>query len=112
MAYGNLTKHLGAAAVAAGIVLASASFAHAQWTVKTKCYYGTCTESVQPGVPGTSLANIIQVPGPANDEERREAAERDKRWVSACKPTLRQDRLGMVRYQYALPGCEFGRGSE
>jgi hypothetical protein len=50
------------------------------------------------------------VPQPANAEDRAHAAEEDRRWVERCRPTLRQDRYGVPRYQYARPGCEFGVG--
>jgi hypothetical protein len=54
--------------------------------------------------------NIRKVPQPGNDAERARAIEQDRRWVARCRPTLRQDRYGVPRYQYARPGCEFGVG--
>jgi hypothetical protein len=53
---------------------------------------------------------IRKVPQPASAEDRARAAEEDRRWVERCRPTLRQDRYGVPRYQYARPGCEFGVG--
>jgi len=53
---------------------------------------------------------IRKVPQPLNAEDRARAGEEDRRWVARCRPTLRQDRYGVVRYQYARPGCEFGVG--
>lgn len=53
---------------------------------------------------------IRKVPQPQNAEERARAAEEDRRWVARCRPTLRQDRYGVARYQYARRGCEFGVG--
>ena len=53
---------------------------------------------------------IRKVPQPVSAEERARAAEEDRRWVARCRPTLRQDRYGVARYQYARPGCEFGVG--
>jgi hypothetical protein len=45
-------------------------------------------------------------PGPQGDAE---SAERDRKWVARCRPVIKQDRYGVERYQYAAPGCEFGR---
>ena len=53
---------------------------------------------------------IRKVPQPRNEAERARAGEEDRRWVARCRPTLRQDRYGVPRYQYARPGCEFGVG--
>jgi hypothetical protein len=47
---------------------------------------------------------------PPHDEQlEREAAQRERRWVARCRPVLREDHYGVSRYQYAAPGCEFGR---
>ena len=53
---------------------------------------------------------IRKVPQPQNAEERARAAEEDRHWVARCRPTLRVDRYGVARYQYARRGCEFGVG--
>jgi len=53
---------------------------------------------------------IRKVPQPRDAAERARASEEDRRWVARCRPTLRQDRYGVPRYQYARPGCEFGVG--
>ena len=53
---------------------------------------------------------VRKVPQPGTAEERASAREEDRRWVERCRPTLRQDRYGVPRYQYARPGCEFGVG--
>ncbi len=51
---------------------------------------------------------IRTVPQAADDTERNQAAERDRRWQARCKPTIAQDRYGVPRYRYAAPGCAFG----
>ena len=51
----------------------------------------------------------IQHYGEAKEEAAAEAREREKLWVSRCRPTLRQDPFGVSRYVYAAPGCEYGR---
>jgi hypothetical protein len=57
---------------------------------------------------GRLSPHIIAVPPPASEAERAAAEARDRRWVTRCRPTIRQDRYGMPRYSYAAPGCEYG----
>ena len=45
---------------------------------------------------------------PASAQEEAEVAERDRQWVAWCRPVIKQDRYGVRRYHYAVPGCEFG----
>ena len=47
--------------------------------------------------------------GEAAEEAAAESREREKLWVSRCRPSLREDVHGVSRYVYAAPGCEFGR---
>jgi hypothetical protein len=42
--------------------------------------------------------------------DRARAEQRERRWVTRCQPTIKQDRYGVARYHYAMPGCEFGVG--
>lgn len=51
---------------------------------------------------------VRTVPQPANDEEKAQAAARDRKWIDRCHPTIAQDRYGVPRYHYAARGCEFG----
>ncbi|HTV38721.1 MAG TPA: hypothetical protein VMF12_19995 [Xanthobacteraceae bacterium] len=53
---------------------------------------------------------VREVPQPLDQAARALAKERDRRWVNRCKPTIEQDRYGVPRYRYAVPGCEFGVG--
>ena len=55
--------------------------------------------------PRTSLA-------PEDPKLAAEAAEREAKWVTRCKPVIRQDRYGVRRYHYAAPGCEFGKAED
>jgi hypothetical protein len=55
---------------------------------------------------------VRTLPAARSTAEDAELAERDRRWVGHCRPVLRQDRYGVERYQYAVPGCEYGRISE
>ena len=50
-----------------------------------------------------------QPPRPPTEQEIAEARERDRAWQVRCKPTIRQDDLGVSRYSYAASGCEYGR---
>jgi hypothetical protein len=51
------------------------------------------------------------VPQPLDAAERDRAMQRDRRWVDRCRPVIRQDRYGVARYHYSMPGCEFGIGA-
>lgn len=48
---------------------------------------------------------VRTVPPPADPAA---AAERERKWIADCKPTLARDHYGVMRYQYAKAGCEFG----
>jgi hypothetical protein len=45
----------------------------------------------------------------ASPQEEAESAERERQWAARCHPVVKQDQYGVGRYQYAAPGCEFGR---
>jgi hypothetical protein len=49
---------------------------------------------------------------PRDEQLEKEAAARERRWVARCRPVLKEDPYGVSRYQYAAPGCEFGRTQE
>lgn len=53
---------------------------------------------------------VRDVPKPDDKADRAAAEERERRWANRCRPTIEQDRYGVPRYHYALPGCEFGVG--
>jgi hypothetical protein len=53
---------------------------------------------------------IRHVPQPTDPEENARARERIRRWADRCRPSISQDRYGVPRYYYTLPGCEFGNG--
>jgi len=46
---------------------------------------------------------------PKDEQLEKEAAARERQWVARCRPVLREDRYGVSRYEYAAPGCEFGK---
>ncbi len=106
MAYGT---PLGPLALVAGIILV-AQPAHAQ-----EMSIGGCIGSrlsincVTRWGPATD-PYIRLVPQPMEAAERARLRERDRRWAARCHPALRQDRYGVARYVYAMPGCEFGAG--
>ena len=58
---------------------------------------------------GRTNPHVINVPGPTSTDEIAAAEARDRRWFERCSPVVRQDRYGMPRYTYSVPGCEFGR---
>lgn len=76
-------------------------------SVTRQCYAGTCTWTSGPA----RHPNIIHVPGPRTADEAAEAQARDDAWVARCNPRPYEDRYGMTRYSYDLPGCEYGGGT-
>ena len=52
---------------------------------------------------------VIRVQAPQSPEELAAANEQDRLWQARCRPTLQQDMLGIDRYYYAAPGCEYGK---
>ncbi len=51
----------------------------------------------------------LKVPDP---KEEAAALERDRKWMARCRPVVRHDQLGVARYVYAAPGCEYGRSED
>jgi hypothetical protein len=51
-------------------------------------------------------------PKPLGDEERAQAAARERKWLAQCQPEIRRDPYGVARYIYAARGCEYGVGSD
>lgn len=51
---------------------------------------------------------IRLVPASRSGEDAAAFAERDRKWVERCRPTIIQDRYGVGRYHYAAARCEFG----
>ncbi len=56
--------------------------------------------------------NVRAVPRPLGDEERAQAAARERRWLAQCQPEIRRDPYGVARYIYAARGCEYGVGAD
>lgn len=52
---------------------------------------------------------VIQISPAKSAEETRAADERDRQWRDRCKPVVKQDTRGVMRYVYAAPGCEYGK---
>jgi hypothetical protein len=53
---------------------------------------------------------FVRTVPPATAAERARAKKHERRWADRCRPVVRQDRYGVPRYHYAMPGCEFGVG--
>jgi hypothetical protein len=104
----------GLIAVAAIVATGAATSAMAQAprtdTVTGSCVFGygiaNCVRQYRYNDPGNSG---IKKYGEAAEEAAADSLEREKLWVSRCRPVLRQDELGVSRYVYAAPGCEYGR---
>jgi hypothetical protein len=53
--------------------------------------------------------NVRVVPQALGDEERAQAAVRERKWLAQCQPVRS---LGVARHQYAARGCEYGIGAD
>jgi hypothetical protein len=56
--------------------------------------------------------NVRVVPKPLGDEEKAQAAARERKWLAQCQPEIRHDVYGVARYIYAARGCEYGAGAD
>jgi hypothetical protein len=56
--------------------------------------------------------HIRRYSAPRDEQLEKEAAARERRWVARCRPVAKEDPYGVSRYQYAAPGCEFGKGQD
>jgi hypothetical protein len=56
--------------------------------------------------------NVRAVPKPLDDEDKAQAAARERKWLAQCQPLLRRDPYGVARYIYAARGCEYGVGAD
>jgi hypothetical protein len=53
--------------------------------------------------------HIRRLPVPRDPQEEAASAERERKWAARCRPVMKQDQYGVSRYEYAAPGCEFGK---
>lgn len=58
------------------------------------------------GQAGNTFVREVPEPVDAPEQARREAG--DRKWMARCHPAIQHDRLGVSRYRYSAPGCEFG----
>jgi hypothetical protein len=98
----------GGLALLASLVLNTAS-AEAGGVNTLNCVGGRSSVSCVETYHRSSNPYIIQVPLPISDEDRAASAAREKQWQEFCRPLILQDRHGVWRYDYAAPGCEYGR---
>ena len=51
---------------------------------------------------------VREVPEPIDEAEKLRREAGDRKWLARCHPVIAHDRLGVARYRYYAPGCEFG----
>ena len=51
---------------------------------------------------------VREVPPPIDEAEKLRREAGDRKWLARCHPVVTHDRLGVARYRYSAPGCEFG----
>jgi hypothetical protein len=84
--------------------------AHAQGIMNSGCIGSWNTLNCVTRWAPSGSPFIRLVPPFPDGGGRKRALAREQRWVYRCRPVIRQDRYGVARYHYALPGCEFGVG--
>jgi hypothetical protein len=105
----------GLVALPAMVVIGASTGAVAQGrrtdTITGSCVfaYGTASCVRQYRYNDAGNTGIKQYGEAAAEEAAAESRERERLWVSRCRPALREDALGVSRYVYAAPGCEYGR---
>lgn len=52
---------------------------------------------------------VIHIPPPQNEKDVADLAVRERQWQARCRPVIKQDVHGVRRYQYAAPGCDYGK---
>jgi hypothetical protein len=55
---------------------------------------------------------VRTVPETLDEGEKAQAAARDHKWLTRCRPVVERDIYGVGRYQYSAPGCEYGLGAD
>jgi hypothetical protein len=100
---------LGAAAVLSGSALLSIPItAHADSMSFGGCVGGWRAPNCASRWGEAHDPFVRSVPAAADETEKARADERDRQWEKRCRPVIAQDALGVPRYEYAAPGCEFG----
>ena len=96
------------AALAAMSLFATETAVRAEGLLVGGCVGGRGSANcvVRWGPPGDPY--VRNVPDPGNEVQKAQAAEREHKWQERCRPVIVQDALGVPRYRYSAPGCEFG----
>jgi len=105
-----------------GLVRGGAAILLSAMTLTTACAGGVGTMSCVRGAGAVNCVgqwgpggdpNVRTVPvKPLGDEERAQAAARERKWLAQCQPEIRRDPYGVARYVYAARGCEYGVGAD
>lgn len=96
-----MIKKLGALVILATVTMLSPAFADG--VRSTNCLV------IRGMISCVTAWRHLASPTTPTEQEIAEARERERRWVARCRPVIKQDSLGVGRYLYAAPGCEYGR---
>ena len=99
-----------AAPIGAAIILSAASLTPTQAAevAVSSCVGGhTSDNCVTRWAPAVD-PYVREIPEPLDAAERAQREARDHKWQARCHPAIERDRLGVRRYRYSAPGCEFG----
>lgn len=93
-------------------VLAVSSAAYAGSVINLNCIGGggsfNCV--AQWATAGDPYVRVV--PEPLGEAQKAQVAARERKWLAQCHPVIERDRLGVPRYRYSAPGCEFGLGMD
>jgi|SRR5687768_1347691 len=92
--------------LALALLASTPALADEGYTVHSNCYNGTHTAGCR-----TTVAPLPE-PMTLTAEEAAEQEAEIVKWEEYCKPTKRQDELGVYRYEYAHKGCDLGKSSD
>lgn len=78
-------------------------------TTSISCFGGRGAGSCVIVEGGGGNPHVRTIPAPKTEQEKAESAQRERLWVSRCKPQMTVDDYGVQRYAYSARGCEFGK---
>jgi hypothetical protein len=78
-------------------------------TVLLSCFGGRGAGSCVIVEGGGGNPHVRTIAGPTTEQDKAESAQRERLWVARCKPQMAVDDMGVQRYTYAAPGCDFGK---
>ena len=89
--------------LAAVLLTSTAAFADDEFRVNSRCYGNSYVSGCKTVYSGPNEPIYL------TPEERAAQEAEIAKWEAFCKPTKRQDALGVYRFVYAHKGCDLAR---